>query len=358
MTVNNDLDVRGGATFGRGFDSTGNSTIFGTLNVGGTLSSPSGIIGNVTGNIVGNLLGNVTGAASLNVLKTGDTMTGTLNINPSSGNALVATGNAVLGGTLNVTGATTLSNLSATGIVHNNNNGLLTTSLIVNADISTAAAITDNKLATISTAGKVANSATTATGNNIVNTIVARDGSGNFSANIITANLIGNVTGNVFGNISGGIIGNVTGNVVGNLLGNVTGNVAGNVVGNVLGNVTGAASLNVLKSGDTMTGTLTLPAGTAAAPSIQFTGSTNTGISATGNTLILAQTAQTNYKLVVVALQQSLALQLLTTHSIQPALQRLLLAALLHHRYNLPVQLIQDFLSPVLTLWESAPMVH
>ena len=35
-----------------------------------------------------------------------------------------------------------------------------------------------------------------------------------------------------------------------------------------------------------MTGTLTHPAGTAAAPSIQFTGSTNTGISAaTANTL-------------------------------------------------------------------------
>ena len=43
----------------------------------------------------------------------------------------------------------------------------------------------------------------------------------------------------------------------------------------MLGNVTGAASLNVLKSGDTMTGTLTLPAGTVAAPS--FTGSAGDG---------------------------------------------------------------------------------
>ena len=50
--------------------------------------------------------------------------------------------------------------------------------------------------------------------------------------------------------------------------------------------MTGGASLDVLKAGDTMTGTLTHPAGTAAAPSIQFTGSTNTGLSAaTANTL-------------------------------------------------------------------------
>src|SRR5208282_5036914 len=70
----------------------------------------------------------------------------------------------------------------------------------------------------------------------MVNNIVVRDASGNFSAGIITANLIGNVTG--------------------------------------------SASLNVLKAGDTMTGALTLPSGTANVPSLQFTGSTNTGISA------------------------------------------------------------------------------
>jgi hypothetical protein len=42
----------------------------------------------------------------------------------------------------------------------------------------------------------------------------------------------------------------------------------------------------VSKSGDTMTGALILPAGSAAAPSLRFTGSTNTGLSAaTANTL-------------------------------------------------------------------------
>jgi hypothetical protein len=53
---------------------------------------------------------------------------------------------------------------------------------IVNADVSTSAAIVDTKLATISTAGKVSNSATTATDANTASAIVARDASGNFIA--------------------------------------------------------------------------------------------------------------------------------------------------------------------------------
>lgn len=65
---------------------------------------------------------------------------------------------------------------------------------IVNADISASAAIVDTKLATISTAGKVANSATTATSANTASAIVARDTSGNFTAGTITAALTGNAS--------------------------------------------------------------------------------------------------------------------------------------------------------------------
>ena len=65
---------------------------------------------------------------------------------------------------------------------------------IVNADIAAGAAIADSKLATISTAGKVANSATTATNANTANAIVARDASGNFSAGTISAALSGNAS--------------------------------------------------------------------------------------------------------------------------------------------------------------------
>ena len=58
---------------------------------------------------------------------------------------------------------------------------------IVNADISTSAAIADSKLATIATANKVSNSATTATNANTASAIVARDANGDFSAGTITA---------------------------------------------------------------------------------------------------------------------------------------------------------------------------
>lgn len=62
---------------------------------------------------------------------------------------------------------------------------------IVDADIHPSAAIADTKLATISTAGKVSNSATIATDANTASAIVARDASGNFSAGTITASLTG-----------------------------------------------------------------------------------------------------------------------------------------------------------------------
>jgi microcystin-dependent protein len=42
-------------------------------------------------------------------------------------------------------------------------------------------------------------------------TIVARNTTGNFSANVITATLIGNVTGNLTGNVTGNVNGNATG---------------------------------------------------------------------------------------------------------------------------------------------------
>ena len=61
-----------------------------------------------------------------------------------------------------------------------------------------------------------------ATSTNTASKVVARDASGNFAAGTITANLSGNITGNV------------------------------------TGNVTGSAGLNVLKSGDTMTGDLNI----------------------------------------------------------------------------------------------------
>jgi hypothetical protein len=83
---------------------------------------------------------------------------------------------------------------SVAGVVKNNNTGLLTSSLITNADVDASAGIVDTKLATISTAGKVSNSATTGTDLATADTLVLRDANGDFSANIITATLDGNAT--------------------------------------------------------------------------------------------------------------------------------------------------------------------
>lgn len=58
---------------------------------------------------------------------------------------------------------------------------------IANQHVSPTAAIADSKIGTIATAGKVANSATTATSVNSSNTIVLRNGHGSFTANVIEA---------------------------------------------------------------------------------------------------------------------------------------------------------------------------
>ena len=65
---------------------------------------------------------------------------------------------------------------------------------ISNSHIASSANIDDTKLATISSAGKVLNTATTATAANTNNAIVARDANGAFIATTITAALTGNAT--------------------------------------------------------------------------------------------------------------------------------------------------------------------
>jgi len=109
----------------------------------------------------------------------------------------------------------TLANIVQTGSTGTVTSGMILDGTIVNADINASAAIADTKLGTISTAGKVSNSATTATSANTNSAIVARDSSGNFSAGTITANLTGNVTGDVTGNVTGNVSGSA-GSVSGN----------------------------------------------------------------------------------------------------------------------------------------------
>ena len=94
-----------------------------------------------------------------------------------------------------ITGDITASAVSFDGTGNVALSAAYTAGSIVNADINSSAAIADTKLDTISTSSKVSNSATTATNSNTNSAIVARDGSGNFSAGTITANLTGNASG-------------------------------------------------------------------------------------------------------------------------------------------------------------------
>jgi hypothetical protein len=88
---------------------------------------------------------------------------------------------------------------------------------ILNIDINAAAAIVDTKLATISTASKVSNSATTATSANTASSIVSRDASGNFVAGTITAAITGTASGNL---VSGGALGTPSSGAADNMTSN------------------------------------------------------------------------------------------------------------------------------------------
>nr|MCE2705439.1 hypothetical protein [Terrimonas sp.] len=93
---------------------------------------------------------------------------------------------------------------------------------ILNADISATAAIADSKLATISTSGKVSNSATTATSANTASTIVERDLNGNFNAGTITASLTG--LASLATNLNGGTVGAIPYQTAANTTGLLSGN--------------------------------------------------------------------------------------------------------------------------------------
>lgn len=148
-------------------------------------------------------------------------------------------------------------------------NGVLVASGdIVNADIAAGAAIVDTKLATIATAGKVSNSATTAASANTASAIVARDGSGDFSAGTITATLSGNAT-----NITAASNSTLTTLSSLSLPGSqVSGNISGNAA-----NVSGTVALGNGGTGQTtQQAALTALAGTQASGQYLRSNGTNT----------------------------------------------------------------------------------
>lgn len=91
-----------------------------------------------------------------------------------------------------------------------------------------------------------------ASSDNIQDTVVARDSLGNFSASLITSNLVGDTLGTHTGNVIGGVTGNVVGNLVGNVTGDLVGSVIGNVTGSVDGSVTGNVKGSLIAQDDTL----------------------------------------------------------------------------------------------------------
>ena len=176
------LDVTSAATF----DST--VAITGVLTQGGNNVVTVGDTGTVTSTMLLNgtiVDADVNASAAIAYSKLASLSSGNIVIGSSVG---VATSTAV-------TGDVTISDTGVTSIG---------SGVIVNADINASAAIADTKLDTIATAGKVSNSATTATNLNTASAIVARDASGNFTAGTITAALTGTASGNL---VSGGALG-------------------------------------------------------------------------------------------------------------------------------------------------------
>jgi hypothetical protein len=163
--------------------------------------------------------------------------------------------------------------------------------VIVDADINASAAIADTKLATISTAGKVSNSATTATDTNTASAIVARDASGNFTAGTITADLTGNVSGS-----SGSTTGNAatatalqTARAINGV--NFDGTAAITVAADA-GTLTGATlASNVLASSLTSVGTLSgLTVSAPISGSVTGSSGSTTGNAATATALATGRT--------------------------------------------------------------------
>jgi hypothetical protein len=179
--------------------------------------------------------------------------------------AALSSANIIVGSSTNVptaravTGDVTISNTGVTAIA---------AGAIVNADINASAGIVDTKLATISTAGKVSNSATTAVSTNTANAIVTRDSSGNFSAGTITANLTGTASAIADNTVTSAKI--VDGTIV-----NADVNASAAIAGTKIAPNFGSQTI-------TTTGVISSALGTAAAPSIAFTGDLNTGIFSPG----------------------------------------------------------------------------
>lgn len=180
------LDVTGIGTFDNNVNVTGNLSV-----TGSTVSLDANIVTIKDGNIQLGVVSSPTDTTAdgggitlkgstdktLSWIDSTDAWTSSEHFNLASGKAFYINGTEVLNASSLGSGVT---GSSLTGV------GTISTGVWQGTQI------VDTYLATITAAGKVANSATTATNLNSGSAIVARDGSGDFAARNITAALIGN----------------------------------------------------------------------------------------------------------------------------------------------------------------------
>jgi hypothetical protein len=160
-----------------------NLNVDGNLNVTGAITGDvtGDIIGNITGNVTGNLIGTATNATNINISATTSTDTSTsivLVADQSTGNQspFIDSGLSYNASNNTLTASTFVGTLSNLLTLNTSGTGLSGSTTYNNSGVSTFT-VTSN-----------------ATSANTGGTIVARDGSGNFSAGTITAATL-NVTG-------------------------------------------------------------------------------------------------------------------------------------------------------------------
>ena len=198
-TQANVVNTNGNVIQSANLDDFGHITSFSSINLDDRYIITSGAYANpiwitslnankLTGTIPSNVLGASTvyigtTAIALNRASGNQALTGLTSVQFAGATSGTATMQApAVAGTTTFTLPTTSGNLIGSGDVGSVSNTML------------AGSIVDSKLNAITTAGKVANSATTAVSINTASTIVARDASGNFIAGTITGALNGNST--------------------------------------------------------------------------------------------------------------------------------------------------------------------
>lgn len=163
---------------------------------------------------------------------------------------LSAVGNSSFGGSLNVTGLTTLGSLNATTVGVSGTTTLATVDInggTIDGTVIGASTKASGAFTTVTTTGQATLASADINGGTLDNAVV-----GGSTPQAVTGTLVTATAG-----FSGDLAGDVDGNLTGNVVGNVTGNVEGDLTGNVIA-TSGMSQFNDVK----ISGTLNMDAGT------------------------------------------------------------------------------------------------